>query len=79
MIDSVTAAQDGWIVIYKNPNFTSGEIVGYAPVHQGTNTNVKVTIDTAKVGDLPTLWALLHVDNDVKGVFEWGLRGQPLQ
>jgi hypothetical protein len=78
VIDSVTAAQDGWVVIYRNPNFTSGEIVGYAPVHQGSNTDVKVTLDTAKVGDLPTLWAQLHVDNDVKGIFEWGLRGMPL-
>jgi len=77
VIDSVTTAHDGWIVVYKNPNFTTGEIVGYAPVHQGTNPNVKVTIDTAKVGDLPTLWARLHVDNDVAGLFEWGLRNLP--
>jgi hypothetical protein len=77
VLDSVTAAQDGWVVIYKNPDFTSGEIVGYAPVHPGTNTDVKVTIDTAKVGDAPTLWARLHVDNDVVGRFEWGFRGLP--
>jgi hypothetical protein len=77
MLDTVTAAQDGWVVVYKNPNLTSGEIVGYAPVKQGANSNVKVTIDTAKVGELPTLWAVLHVDNDVKGVFEWGWKGQP--
>jgi hypothetical protein len=77
VLDSVTAAQGGWVVIYKNPNFTSGEIVGYAPVHQGANTNVKVTIDTAKVGDAPTLWARLHEDNDVVGRFEWGYRGSP--
>ncbi len=35
VLDSVTAAQDGWVVIYKNPNFTSGEIVGYAPGASG--------------------------------------------
>jgi hypothetical protein len=75
VIDSVTAAQDGWVAIYKRPNFT--EIVGYAPVRQGTTKNVKVTIDTAKVGDLPTLWTRLHVDNVVKGVFEWGFQGKP--
>ena len=76
VIDSVNAAQDGWIVIYKNPNFTAGEIVGYAPVHQGANKDVKVTIDTAKVGDLPTLWAMLHVDSGLPGVFEWGYKGR---
>jgi hypothetical protein len=77
MIDAVTAPQDGWVVVYKSPNFTTGEIVGYAPVHQGANSDVKVTIDTAKVGEAPTLWTVLHVDNDVKGLFEWGWRGQP--
>jgi len=77
MASSVTAPQDGWVVVYKNPNLTSGEIVGYAPVHMGANSDVKITLDTAKVGDLPTLWAVLHVDNDVKGVFEWGWKSQP--
>ncbi len=84
VLDSVTSPQDGWVVVYKNPNFTNGEIVGYAPVHQGVNTNVKVTVDTNKLFTdkdqtvmLPTLWARLHVDNDVKNLFEWGLRGLP--
>jgi len=76
MIDSVTAPQNGWVVVYKNPNLTAGEIVGYAPVHQGTNTDVKVTINTAKVGDLPTLWAALHADNGIPGLFEWGTNGR---
>ncbi len=73
IVDSVTAAQDGWLVVYKSPDFGAGGIVGYAPVYKGTNTNVKVTIDTAKVGQLPTLWILLHADNGVPGLFEWGL------
>ena len=75
---SVTSPVDGWIVVYKNPNnFTAGEIVGYAPVHKGANSNVKITLDTAKVGDLPTLWAVLQADNGLPGVFEWGWKGQP--
>jgi hypothetical protein len=84
-IDSVTAPQDGWVVVYKDPNFSSGDIVGYAPVKQGVNPNVKVTLDARRIdannkgrtGTLPTLWVRLHVDNDVKGLFEWGQRGLP--
>ncbi len=72
LVDEVTIPQDGWIVFYRNPNLTSGEIVGYAPVYQGTNTNVKVTIDTVKAGDAPVLWAQLHTDGGKLGVFEWG-------
>ena len=79
MVDSVTSPVDGWIVVYKDPNnLTPGQLVGYAPVHQGANSNVKVTIDTAKAGNLPTLWAVLQADGGTPGVFEWGLRGQPL-
>jgi hypothetical protein len=76
-VDSVTAPQDGWVVVYKNPNFTSGGIVGYAPVHQGVNTNVPVTIDTRRVKDLPGLWIMLQADNGTPGLFEWGLRNLP--
>jgi hypothetical protein len=75
-VDAITTPVNGWIVIYKNPNFTSGEIVGYAPVYKGTNNGVKVTIDTAKVGDLPRLWPVLHADGGLPNVFEWGYRGR---
>jgi hypothetical protein len=84
MLDSVTAPQDGWVVVYKNPNFTSGDIVGYAPVHQGVNDNVKVTLDARRIYTgadrttlQPTLWVRLQQDNDVKGLFEWGMRNLP--
>ncbi|HTP10983.1 MAG TPA: hypothetical protein VMP08_22165 [Anaerolineae bacterium] len=76
-VDSVTAPQDGWLVVYKSPNFTAGEIVGYAPVHMGVNTNVPVTIDTKRVKDLSGLWVVLQADNGTPGVFEWGLRNLP--
>lgn len=77
-IGTVDAVQDGWIVIYKSSNLTPGEIVGYAPVYKGVNTNVKVTINTGRLPkDQITLWAQLHADNGVPGLFEWGLRGLP--
>ncbi len=77
VIDSITAAQAGWIVLYKDTNFSPGAIVGYAHVQAGVNTNVKVTIDARKVVQTPVLWAMLHVDHDVFGLFEWGLRNLP--
>ena len=77
LADSVTAAQDGWLVIYREPNFGSGAIVGFAPVYQGVNSNVRVAIDTSKITDQHTLWAQLHTDSGLLGVFEWGYQGQP--
>ncbi len=76
VIDSVTAAQNGWVVIYREPNFGSGAIVGYAPVYKGPNLGVKVTVDTTKLADQPTLWAVLHVDSGLQGIFEWGYKGR---
>ncbi len=77
VIDSVTAAQNGWVVLYRKPSFSAGDIVGYAPVYQGINNGVKVTVDTTKlVNEPPELWAVLHVDEGLPNVFEWGLRGR---
>ena len=75
-VDAITTPQNGWVVIYKSPNFTAGQIVGYAPVYQGVNRGVKVTVDTAKVGDQPRLWAVLHTDAGLQNLFEWGYRGR---
>ena len=76
LLDSVTAAQDGWVVVYRKPGFNVGDIVGYAPVYQGTNYGVKVTVDTSKLTDQPVLWAMLHTDQGMSNVFEWGYRGR---
>ena len=78
MVDSVTAAQDGWIVVYKRPTLTSDMIVGYAPVKQGLNQNVRVALDDQRIKDVSTLWARWHVDNKPVGVFEWGFNNRPL-
>ncbi len=77
VLNSVTAAQDGWVVIYRTPGFNASDIVGYAPVYQGTNYGVRVTVDTSKLTDQPpVLWAMLHVDQGMPNVFEWGYRGR---
>ncbi len=77
VLNSVTAAQDGWVVIYRSPDFNANDIVGYAPVYQGTNYGVKVTIDTSKLTDQsPVLWAMLHVDRGMLNAFEWGYKGR---
>lgn len=72
LINSVTTNQDGWVVLYRSPNFDVGDIVGYAPVYRGTNSNVKVTVDASKLTNQATLWAQLHADGGILNVFEWG-------
>jgi hypothetical protein len=67
MVDSVTAAQDGWLFIRQDNAGMPGRMLGYTPVHQGLNTNLTVDIrDTGdQGGDLvtATLWATLVPDD----------------
>jgi len=67
VVDSVTAAQDGWLFIRQDDNGAPGRMLGYAPVHQGLNTNLTVDIRTLgdQGGDLisATLWATLVPDD----------------
>ncbi len=79
IVDSVTAGEDGWIVIYKDPNGNLGAQLGFAPVHRGQNTNFTVDLDSRKAAKAPTLWARLHVDRGEIGVFEPGIDGPASQ
>lgn len=76
-IDQVTAAQDGWVVVYKRADLAPDMIVGHAPVSKGVNHGVRVTLNTARLKDVPTLWVRLHEDKDAKGVFDWGTESKP--
>jgi len=72
--DSVTVAQivsngPGWIVIHKEVGGGPGPVVGYAPVKDGTNTNVIVKIDTYTA--TPRLFAMLHTDAGTIGTYEF--------
>lgn len=66
MVDSVTATQDGWLLIWNDRNGAPNSLLGFAPVRQGENMNVAVDIKTTKRNGednlTPTLWATLAAD-----------------
>ena len=68
IVDSVTAAQDGWLLICKNAAGRPGQVLGFAPVHKGLNTTLVVDIRTTNAeGDsiaTPALWATLVADSN---------------
>ncbi len=68
-VAKVVAAQDGWMVIHAQKDGGIGPVIGHAPVSSGENTNVTVAIDTDAATD--TLYAMLHVDEGEKGVYEF--------
>ena len=74
-VDSVVAEQDGFIVIHRANAAGSGPLapssIGHAQVSTGENTDVAVTLDES-VSEGDTLFAMLHVDSNGNGVYEFG-------
>jgi hypothetical protein len=68
-IDSVVSDGPGWIVIHIETGGAPGPVIGYAPVKNGTNTNVVVNIDSYTA--TPTLFAMLHKDVGKVGTYEF--------
>lgn len=70
-IESVTSDGDGWLVVHAdNGDERPGAVIGYAPVSDGINNNVRVVLDTVNI--TPKLFAMLHTDTGEAGVYEFG-------
>ena len=72
-VDSVTAAKDGWLLIRKDKRGAPGDVIGFAPVRQGTSTNLRVDVQPNDVfgndNITPTLWATLVADSNALAPF----------
>jgi hypothetical protein len=68
-IESIDAAQDGWVVIHAQASGNPGPDVGHAAVTAGNNTNVVVNIDVSRA--TPVLYAMLHIDAGALGTYEF--------
>jgi plastocyanin len=69
IIDEITAAEQGWIVIHLNVDGGPGPVIGYSAVQPGANLAVPVEIDLASA--TPELFAMLHVDRGAMGQYEF--------
>ncbi len=68
-VAKVNAAVDGWLVIHIEADGKPGPVIGYVQVPAGESTDVKVTIDPAMA--TAKMFAMLHVDEGVKGTYEF--------
>lgn len=68
-VAKVNAAVDGWLVIHIEADGKPGPVIGYAQVPAGESKDVKVTIDPAMA--TAKMFAMLHVDEGVKGTYEF--------
>lgn len=68
-VAKVNAAVAGWLVIHIEADGKPGPVIGYVQVPAGESTDVKVTVDPAMA--TAKLFAMLHVDEGVKGTYEF--------
>jgi hypothetical protein len=82
-IDSVVAAEAGWLVLLSDKDGAAGDILGYSAVTPGENN--ALTVDIEPQAATPLLHARLHRDAGDRGEFEFPgpdtaveLRGGPV-
>jgi plastocyanin len=76
-IAKVVSSGPGWIVIHNDNNGAPGPVVGFAPVKDGENLDVKVEVDDSEATE--TLFAMLHIDAGVVGTYEFPGADVPVQ
>ncbi|GAA3945991.1 DUF7282 domain-containing protein [Allohahella marinimesophila] len=73
--DSVTAAQNGWLVVHRtDKGMKPGPVVAYAPLKKGENSDVSAILtESVKSGEM--LMLMLHAEEGgtKTGVFEYTL------
>jgi hypothetical protein len=68
-VRTVDAMEDGWVVIHTEADGKPGPVIGYTQIPAGESTEVKVTVDASQA--TPKLFAMLHVDEGIKGTYEF--------
>ena len=74
----INAATDGWVVIHvEGSDGEPGPVIGQTQVPAGESTDVQVTIDASQA--TPKLFAMLHVDEGMKGTYEFPGADMPVK
>ena len=64
-----TVSAPSFVVIHIDANGQPGEVIGSAALKAGENKDVSVAVDAKKL--TPKVYAMLHVDKGVVGVYEF--------
>jgi hypothetical protein len=69
-IDSAYSAGPGFVVIHIDNEGAPGPVAGFRWLNTGWNYNVQIRVDNSLL--TPTLFAMLHVDDNEVGTYEFG-------
>lgn len=68
-VERVISRTPGWLVVHAEAEGGPGPVIGHAPVSMGENLEVAVQVDAERLTG--TLFAMLHVDADTEGEYEF--------
>ena len=69
-VAEVVSNGPGFVVIHADADGAPGPVIGNTAVEDGSNTDVVVELDVT--GATPTLYAMLHTDDNEVGTYEFG-------
>ncbi len=75
-VQQVTSVGPGFIVVHEDANPGIGAPIGYVALNNGSTSSVAVTLDRNAVPG-ETLYAMLHRDTGMVGVYEFAGAGSP--
>lgn len=70
MVDRVYSEGQGFVVIHIDVDGAPNRVAGFAPVEAGWTYNLEIPIDATVA--TPVLYAMLHLDDNEVGVYEFG-------
>jgi hypothetical protein len=76
-VATVVSNGPGWVVVHADDNGSPGEVIGYAPVEDGENTDIEVELDPNRITE--TLHVMLHEDTGEEGVFDFPDADPPVE
>jgi hypothetical protein len=77
VVERAISRGSGWLVIYRDEEGASGNIVGFAPLEDGVNENIEVEILTSAV--TPVLQIIVHEDTGTLGEFDFPVGDGPMR
>jgi hypothetical protein len=70
LVSSVSAAQNGWVVVHLDEDGKPGRVIGKSFVKQGMFRSIEFSLDeSVKPGE--KVWVMLHIDAGTLGIYEF--------
>lgn len=77
IVERAVSRGPGWLVVYRDEEGATGNIVGFAPLEDGVNQQIEVEILTSAVS--PILHIIIHEDNGTPGEFDFPVDDGPMR